>query len=44
MLVDMLLRGPEDPAESGGDAVSRSMFSSDMLRMLSEARDTGRKI
>ncbi len=44
MLVDMLLRGPEDPVESGGDAVSRSMFSSDMLRMLSEARDTGRKI
>ncbi len=43
MLVDMLLRGPEDPEESGDDSVSRSMFSSDMLRMLSEAGENGRR-
>ncbi len=43
MLVDMLLRGPVDPEESGDDGLSRSMFSTDMLRMLSEARENGRR-
>ncbi len=43
MLVDMLLRGPVDPEESGDGSVSRSMFSSDMLRMLSEARENGQR-
>jgi hypothetical protein len=44
MLVDMLLRGPEDPGESQSEGVSLSgsMFSTDMLRVLSEARETGR--
>ena len=43
MLVDMLLRGPIEPEESGDDGASRSMFSSDMLRVLSEARESGRR-
>ncbi len=39
MLVDMLLRGPVDPDEDASSGLGRSMFSSDMLRVLSEARD-----
>ena len=42
MLVDMLLRGPEDPGESEGVSLTGSMFSTDMLRVLSDARETGR--
>ncbi len=43
MLVEMLLRGPAEPEESGGDGLSRSMFSSDMLKVLAEARESGRR-
>jgi len=46
MLVDMLLRGPLDPGEgdsdSGGLGLGGSLFSTDMLRVLSEADDGGR--
>ncbi|HEX4097072.1 MAG TPA: transglycosylase SLT domain-containing protein [Caulobacteraceae bacterium] len=42
-LVDLLLRGPMDPEEPGDDdGIGRSMFSTDMLRVLSDARDGGR--
>ena len=42
-LIDIVLRGPEDPAaESGGrHSPVGSMFSADMLRVLSEARREG---
>jgi hypothetical protein len=40
MLVDMLLRGPVDPDEDT-PGLGRSLFSSDMLRVLSDARDGG---
>jgi hypothetical protein len=42
MLVDMLLRGPTEPDE-GTQGVGRSMFSTDMLRVLSEAGGSGRR-
>jgi hypothetical protein len=38
MLVDMLLRGPVDPDEET-PGLGRSMFTSDMLRVLSDARN-----
>jgi hypothetical protein len=42
-LVDMLLRGPMDPQEPGDDqGLGRSLFSTDMLRVLSDAQDDGR--
>ena len=39
-MIDMVLRGPEAPVEGGGfnTSVSGSVFSADMLRMLSDAR------
>jgi len=37
-LVDMVLRGPQQPDRGGGRALAGSMFSADMLRVLSEAR------
>jgi hypothetical protein len=39
-MIDMVLRGPEAPVEGGGfnSSVSGSVFSADMLRMLSDAR------
>ena len=40
MLVDMLLRGPAEPDE-GGSNLGQSMFSTDMLRVLSEANSGG---
>ncbi|HEY5411377.1 MAG TPA: transglycosylase SLT domain-containing protein [Caulobacteraceae bacterium] len=40
-LVEMLLRGPAEP-DSGDSALGGSMFSTDMLRVLSEAREGGR--
>jgi hypothetical protein len=43
-LVDIVLRGPQDPAESGGGnhhSLAGSLFSADMLRVLSEARREG---
>ena len=42
-LVDIVLRGPQDPAEAGGNrhSVASSLFSADMLRVLSEARREG---
>ena len=40
MLVDMLLRGPAEPDE-GSAGLGRSMFSTDMLRMLSDASSGG---
>ena len=36
MLVDMLLRGPAEP-DGGSTGLGRSMFSTDMLRVLSDA-------
>ena len=42
MLVDMLLRGPMEPEEGDGVSLGGSLFSTDMLRMLSDASDTGR--
>jgi hypothetical protein len=42
MLVDMLLRGPMEPDQSEGASLGSSLFSTDMLRVLSEARDSGR--
>ena len=38
-LVDMLLRGPEDPDLGPSSGLGGSLFSSDMLRVLSDARD-----
>jgi hypothetical protein len=43
MLVDMLLRGPAEPDEGGSAGIGRSMFSTDMLRVLSDASGPGRK-
>jgi len=42
-LVDIVLRGPQDPAEggSGHHSIAVSLFSADMLRVLSEARREG---
>ena len=42
-LIDIVLRGPEEPADAGGGRHSAvgSMFSADMLRVLSEARGSG---
>ena len=38
-MVDMVLRGPQEPdGGSGGASLASSMFSADMLRMLSDAR------
>ncbi len=38
-LVDMVLRGPEEPDRTGGSkGVAGSMFSAEMLRVLSDAR------
>ena len=42
MLVDMLLRGPMEPDQGEGVSLGGSLFSTDMLRVLSEARETGR--
>ncbi len=42
MLVDMLLRGPMEPDQSEGVSLGGSLFSTDMLRVLSEAREGGR--
>ena len=42
MLVDMLLRGPEGPEEGDGVSLGGSLFSTDMLRVLSDASDTTR--
>jgi len=39
VLTDLLLRGPESPGE-GGSGLAGSMFSSEMLRVLSEANQT----
>ena len=41
MLVDMLLRGPEDPDQGDGMSLGGSLFSTDMLRVLSDARQSG---
>ena len=38
-LMDLLLRGPVGPDESGGASLGGSLFSTDMLRVLSEARE-----
>ena len=38
-LTDLLLRGPESPGDSGS-GLAGSMFSSEMLRVLSEANQT----
>lgn len=41
-MVDLVLRGPQRPDQAGStSALSGSMFSTDMLRVLSEARRTG---
>ena len=40
-LMDMLLRGPVEP-DGGEGGLGGSMFSTDMLRVLSEARESGR--
>ena len=43
-LVDIVLRGPQDPQDtsaSGHHSVAGSLFSADMLRVLSEARREG---
>jgi len=37
-LVDMVLRGPEEPDRTGSKGVAGSMFSAEMLRVLSDAR------
>ncbi|HEX4181339.1 MAG TPA: lytic transglycosylase domain-containing protein [Caulobacteraceae bacterium] len=37
-MVEMVLRGSQEPDGDAGGAVSASMFSTDMLRMLSEAK------
>jgi hypothetical protein len=37
-LVDMVLRGPEEPDRGGSSGVAGSMFSAEMLRVLSDAR------
>ena len=37
-LVDMVLRGPEEPDRGGSRGVAGSMFSAEMLRVLSDAR------
>lgn len=37
-MVDMILRGPQEPDGGSGAALASSMFSADMLRMLSDAR------
>ena len=37
-LVDMVLRGPQEPDRPGSSGVAGSMFSADMLRVLSDAR------
>ncbi len=42
MLVDMLLRGPMEPDQGEGVSLGGSLFSTDMLRVLSEAREAGR--
>ena len=39
VLTDLLLRGPESPSDSGS-GLAGSMFSSEMLRVLSEANQT----
>ena len=42
-LIDIVLRGPEEPPDGGGGhrSAAGSMFSADMLRVLSEARRGG---
>ena len=42
-LVDIILRGPQDPSEGAGShhSIAGSLFSADMLRVLSEARRDG---
>jgi hypothetical protein len=42
-LVDMVLRGPVDPGSQQPSLLSGSMFSTEMLRVLSQARDSGGK-
>ena len=44
-LVDLILRGPQEIDGSGGSTMrlSSSMFSSEMLRVLSDARDHAKK-
>jgi hypothetical protein len=37
-MVEMVLRGPQEPEGETGAALGGSMFSADMLRMLSDAR------
>ena len=37
-LVDMVLRGPEEPDRTGSKGVAGSLFSAEMLRVLSDAR------
>ena len=37
-MVEMVLRGPQEPDGGSGAAIGGSMFSADMLRMLSDAR------
>ena len=37
-MVDMVLRGPQEPDGGSGSSLASSMFSADMLRMLSDAR------
>ena len=41
-MVDMVLRGPQEPDGDTGSSAANSMFSADMLRMLSDARHKGR--
>ena len=45
-LIDIVLRGPQEPQDaaasaSGRHSVAGSLFSADMLRVLSEARREG---
>jgi hypothetical protein len=40
-LVDLVLRGPERPDSGSTSALSASLFSDDMLRVLTESRQTG---
>jgi len=37
-MVDMVLRGAQEPDGGSGSSLAGSMFSADMLRMLSDAR------
>jgi hypothetical protein len=37
-MVDLVLRGPDEPDGGAGSSLTNSLFSADMLRMLSDAR------